>query len=514
VSTVLLLMVGMLAMGCPRPPDEVVVPPPMEPFIFVQGVDPETLDPHLYASTIAANVFLHVLEGLVAQSPKLELEPLLATSWEVSEDGLTWTFYLRQGVQFHDGTPFNAQAVKDNFDAVAFAVPPVRRTAMFAAFMEEVRVVDEYTVQIITREPFGPMLEYMAHPAATIISPTARKNLGKDVATNPVGTGPFKFREWIPGDRVVLERFEGYWGEAPQIDTLIFKPVKEAASRIMMLEAGEAHLITGVTPHDVARLDADPAITVSVIPTTRVMYIGMNNQIWPFNDVRVRQAINYAVDKEAIIQHVLLGFGRVLDSHLPHLMWGHRPVGPFEYNPERARELLREAGVPEGTPIELWTPHGRYVMDKEMAEAVAGYLEKVGFDVEIRVWEWAAYLAALRRPLEKSETQMFLLGWAAGTVEPDWQTRPLLHTDKWPPRGWNAAFFSHPRVDELIMKGMGAVDPEERKAIYGELQELLFWEAPWLFMHTMYHIVATRDVEGVWIFPHEGTRAVHAYFTD
>lgn len=484
-----------------------------EPFIFVQGVDPETLDPHLYASTVAANVFQHVLDRLVELTPELEIKPMLATSWEVAEDKVTWTFHLRQGVHFHDGTPFNAQAVKDNFEAVAFADPPIRRTRMFAVFMKELRVVDQYTVQIITLEPFGAMIPNMAHPAAAIMSPTARRVLGPDVARNPVGTGPFKFVEWVPGDRLVLERNEGYWGEAPQIETLIFKPVREAASRIMMLEAGEAHLITGVTPHDVARLKADPDITVSATPTTRSMYIGMNTQIWPFNDVRVRHAINYAVDMEAIIEHVLLGFGTELDSHIPHLMWGHVPVGPFGYDPERARELLREAGIPEGTPIALWTPHGRYVMDKETAEAVAGFLEAVGFDVEITVWEWAAYLAAMRKPLEETEVEMFLLGWASGTVEPDWQTRPLFATGMWPPAGWNRAFFSNPIVDELIHKGMITVDYEKRKEVFAELQRLIWADAPWLFMNTMYHIVAMRGVGGVCIFPHEGTRAIHAYFT-
>jgi ABC-type transport system substrate-binding protein len=152
-------------------------------------------------------------------------------------------------------------------------------------------------------------------------------------------------------------------------------------------------------------------------------------------------------------------------------------------------------------------------MDKEKVEAVAGYLEEVGFDVRITVWEWAAYLAELARPLPESRTQMFLLGWAAGTVEPDWQTRPLLHSDMWAPRGWNRSFFSHPRVDELILKGKRTIDPEERKAVYAELQEVVFWEAPWLFLNTMHHIVAmSEDVGGVWIFPHEGTRAVRAYF--
>jgi ABC-type transport system substrate-binding protein len=507
MSLVLVLVISLasslVAVGRPAPRE----------FIFVQGVDPETLDPHLYASTVAANVFQHVLDRLILLTPELELKPMLATFWEVAADQVTWTFHLRQGVQFHDGTPFNAQAVKDNFVAVAFAVPPIARTRMFADFMEEVRVVDEYTVQIITKEPFGAMLNYMAHPAAAIMSPTARRKLGAAIARNPVGTGPFTFREWVPGDRLVLERNEEYWGEAPQIDTLIFKPVKEAASRIMMLEAGEAHLITGVTPHDVARLRADPAITVLVTPTIRVMYIGMNHQIWPFNDVRVRHAINYAVNKEAIISHILLGFGTILTSHLPHLMPGHVPVGPFPYDPARARELLREAGVPVGTTITLWTPHGRYVMDKEMAEAVAGFLEAVGFNVEITVWEWAAYLAELRRPLGESRVQMFLLGWASGTVEADWQTRPLFYSGMWAPRGWNRGFFSHPRVDELIRKQMTTVDPEALRAVQTELQELLFWEAPWLFLNTMYHIVAIRDAGGVCIFPHEGTRAVHAYVT-
>ncbi|MBT9148147.1 MAG: Glutathione-binding protein GsiB [Syntrophomonadaceae bacterium] len=506
----MLLTFSLVAIGCPEPVEVVEAPTP--DFIFVQGADPETLDPFRYASTIAANVFLHVLQPLLIQTTELELVPGLATSWEVAEDGVTWTFFLRRGVKFHDGTPFNAEAVKLNFEAVAFAVPPLPRTRMFAVFMQEVRVVDEYTVQIITKKPFAPMLANMAHPAAAIMSPTAREKLGADIAIAPVGTGPFKFVEWIPGDRVVLERNEAYWGELPKIERLIFKPVKEAASRIMMLEAGEAHLITGVTPHDVPRLKQDPEITVIAIPTTRSMYFAINHLRWPWTDLRVRQAINYAVDKETIIERVLLGFGAPLTSHLPHLMEGHVAVGPYPYNPERARELLREAGVPEGTKINLWTPHGRYVMDKEITEAVAGYLEAVGFEVVLTVWEWAAYLAATRTPAEETDRDLFYFGWAAGTVEPDWQTRPLFTTAMWPPAGWNRGFYSNPRVDELVYKAMGTINREEFNEIYAEIQRLIWEDAAWLFKNVMYHIVATRDVAGVWVFPHEGTRAVGAYF--
>lgn len=493
-----LLMVGMLAMGSPAPAE----------IIMAVAIDPETMDPHLYSSTTASMIFLHMLEGLTRLTPELQVVPQLATSWEVAEDKVTWTFQLRRGVKFQDGTPFNAEAVKFNFEHVTFADPPVRRTEMFAGFIERLEVVDEYTVRIITLKPFGPMLEYLAHPAAAIMSPTHRMDPGANPDRHPVGTGPFRFVEWIAGDRLVMERNEEYWGELPKIDRVIVKPVPESAARVMMLETGEAHVIAAPSPHDVPLLEAIPGVTVYTIPETRASFALMNNQRWPFSDIRVRHALNHAVDVDAIIEHLFHGFGEPLRSPLPPKMWAHVDIGDYEYDPERARELLREAGVPEGFTVRVWTyVHPRYPI---LAEALGAYLEAVGLNVEITVFEWAAFLAHRSAPLETTEVEIMVHGWGAGTVEPDWQLRPLLTTPMWPPDGWNASHFSNPEVDKWIHIGMTEVDREKRKLAYAEAQRLIFEYAPWIFLMAPVHIVATQGVEGVWVFPHGGIMVIEA----
>ena len=483
-----------------------------QPLIMAVAVEPETMDPHLYSSTVASMTFLHMLQGLVRLTVDLDVVPELATSWEVAEDRVTWTFHLRRGVKFHDGTPFNAQAVKFNFETVAFAYPPVRRTEMFAAFIKSLEVVDEYTVRIITREPFGPMLQYLAHPASAIMSAAHRKDPEANPDRHPVGTGPFRFVEWIAGDRLVFERNEEYWGELPEIERVIVKPVPEAAARVMMLETGEAHVIVAPEPHDVPLLEATPGVTVYAIPETRTSFALMNNERWPFSDIRVRHALNHAVDVEAIVEHLFGGFGEPLTSPLPSTMWGHVSIGDFEYDPERARELLREAGVPEGFTVRLWSyHHPRYPV---LTEAVADYLEAVGLDVEVTIFEWAAFLAHRSAPLATTEVEIMIHGWGAGTVEPDWQLRPLLTTAMWPPDGWNASHFSHPEVDKWIHIGMTEVDLEKRKAAYAEAQRLIWENAPWIFLMTPFHIVATQGVEGVWVFPHGGTMVIEASFVE
>jgi ABC-type transport system substrate-binding protein len=470
------------------------------------------MDPHLYSSTIASQTFLHILDGLVRLTVDLEVVPQLATSWEVAEDKVTWTFYLRRGVKFHDGTPFNAQAVKFNFETVTFAHPPVRRTGMFAAFIKSLKVVDNYTIQIITREPFGPMLEYLAHPASAIMSKAHRKEVGVGADRHPVGTGPFRFVEWKAGDRLVMERNEEYWGELPRIERIILKPVPESAARVMMLETGEAHVICDPEPHDIPILEAIPGVEVFTVAETRASFALMNNQRWPFSDVRVRHALNHAVDVEAIITYLFGGFGVPLTSPLPPKMWGHVDVGDFEYNPERARELLREAGVPEGFKVRLWTyVHYRYPV---LAEGVAAFLEAVGLNVEITIFEWAAFLAHRSAPLETTKVEIMIHGWGAGTVEPDWQLRPLLTRAMWPPRGWNAAHYHNPEVDKWIHIGMTEVDREKRLAAYAEAQQLIFEDAPWIFLMAPYAKAATRGVEGVWVFPHGGVMVREASFVE
>jgi peptide/nickel transport system substrate-binding protein len=283
--------------------------------VFAQGTDAETLDPHSITSSPNAIHIMAIYDTLVGYDENLNIVPRLAKAWEVSEDGMTITFHLREGVTFHDGTPFNADAVVFNINRL---IDPKTRVPLrtYINFVESARALDEYTVEVKLRYPHGPALARFTAPVNSIVSPAAVEKYGADFGRHPVGTGPFKFVEWVRDDYILLERNEDYWGEGPYVDELLIRVVPEDGARVLMLEAGEADVIVRVPPPDVPRLRARDDTYVVTAPSTRVIYVGMNTQHKILKDLRVRQAINYAVNKQAIVEVLLQGYAKVMDSPL------------------------------------------------------------------------------------------------------------------------------------------------------------------------------------------------------
>ncbi len=499
-----LLLVSSLALGCPAP--VVVEPEPVpQTLIVAMGVEPPTMDTIRMTCAPAATVIRLIAPPLVDQDIDGTILPGLAESWEFSPDALTLTLYLRQGVKFHDGTPFNAEAVKFNIER--FLRPGVAFRFMIAKIIE-VEVVDEYTVNLHLDRPFAPLLAHLAHAFIGMFSPTAVKALGPGgVVEEPVGTGPFRFADWIRGERLILVANEDYWGERPRLDEITFKVVPEIGARVMMLEAGDAHVAWGVSPHDAPRLEADPAITLLHAPAgPRTMYIGINNQLPPFDDVRVRHAINYAIDREAIVDYILLGVGEVSVAPIAPGTFGHHPVGPWPYDPERARELLAEAGFPNGFDTVLLHPTGRYMMDVAVAEAIQTMLVEVGIRAELVTKEWAAFLAFLTRPVEKATGQdpveLFFIGWGAITGDADYGLFMTLHPDMWVPVGRNRVFYYNREVGRLLDAARTELDTDRRKELYAQAIELIWSDAPWGFLYVEGMISAARaNVHGVYLHP-------------
>jgi ABC-type transport system substrate-binding protein len=464
--------------------------------VIAWGTDAVRLDPADMTDNPSETVLRHIMDGLVEFDEQLNKNPCLAKSWEISEDGTVYTFHLREGIKFHDGTPFNAEAVAFNFNRII--TQNLRRTALFQPYIDSVTAVDEYTVVFKLKAPFGAFLNHLAHGAALIQSPTAIQTWGAEVGKHPVGTGPFKFVEWVPGDHITLEANPDYWRGRPYLDRIIFQVVPEASTRVFRLESGEAHIATRIPPTEVPRLKANPNIEVLVRQTLRVIYIGMNNQKPPFNDVRVRQAVNYAIDKELLCQSILGGYADPADSPLAPLTWGYYSTGGYPYDPEKAKALLAEAGYPNGFEATLYTPKGRYLMDYETALAVQAMLAEVGIRVRVQVMEWAAYLSML----ERREQEMFLLGWAPSTADGDWVLRPLFHSANWSPRD-NNALYANPEVDALIEQGMRAMG-EARYELYKKAQEIIVRDAPWAFLYVLKDINAhSKKLHNVQYLPIE-----------
>lgn len=462
------------------------------------STEPVTLDPQDTSDGISNNANELLFDKLVTLDKNNEIVPQLAKEWSTSEDGKKMTFKLREDAKFQDGTPVNAEAVKYTFDRVLNKENKLARYSLYAEFIDKVTVDSEYQVSFQLKFPFGPALISFAHTNGGIHSPKNLQEKGKEVGKSPVGSGPYKLKEWIPGTKMVFEANEAYWGGAPKIKTIVFKPVTENSARSIMLETGEADVIVPVVISDVERLKGNDKLKVQTEPSSRNLYISINTSKAPFDNAKVRQALNYAVDKETIASKIMAGQAKVLDAAFGEKIWGHTSVGAYPYDPEKAKQLLAEAGIQPGTTIRLWTPEGRYLMDRQIAEFIQGNLQAVGFNVVFQKWEWGAFQEAIKSP--NAEFDLAVNSWGASTNDADWALRPILKTGG----ASNYAKYSNPKLDELIDKGMKASDPDERRKLYSEALALIKEEAPWIFLLEYKQTSGVRsNVEGVYSWSNE-----------
>lgn len=474
--------------------------------------EPTSMDAHQLSDYNTSRAAMELYDQLVQfKDGSTELEPDLAEKWDISDDGLEYTFYLREDVTFHDGTQFNAEAVKFSIDRQIDPDHPFHDTGQYPyadftfGMVDSVEVVDDFTVNIKLLEPFAPFLSNMAMHAASIVSPTAVEEYGADFSTNAVGTGPYKLSNWDPGVEVVLEKNTDYFKDAPSIDKIIFKPITEAQTRLAELEAGNIDLIVNVPPDDLERLRSDENLQVFEEPSMHVWWTAFNTQKEPFNDVKVRQAINYAINKEAIIDGILQGTGELANSPLPPIVWGHNPnVKNYEYDPEKAKQLLKEAGYADGFDLTYTIPESGSGMQQPqaMAASIQSDLAAVGINVEIQTVEWGTYIDQVFVPAEESEMDMHQMSWIGDNGDPDNFLYILLSGEQWPTAGFNDAYYKNDRVDELLAKARVTNDKEERTAMYEEVQEIVMEEAPWLVLdYEKQIIVANKKLKDFTLHP-------------
>jgi ABC-type transport system substrate-binding protein len=454
----------------------------------------------------------NIFDRLVEHDERLAIIPGLATQWTPSRDGRAWTFRLRQGVRFHDGAPFNADAVVFN---VQRAIDPQLRlpAGSFAwSGVRGARKIDEYTVEIFGDQPLAALLNNIADSGlGAIQSPQAVQRATSPRDFVPVGTGPFRFVSWTPDGDLVLEANREYWGPRPRVQRLIVRLVTAPSTRVNLLEAGEADLITQVPIHEIGRLSRAQGVEVVVRPSTSWTYVAINNTKPQFADVRVRRALNYLVDKQTILDKILFGVGRVADSPIGSAYRAHKSVRIYQYDPGMARQLLDEAGwrpgvdgvrTKDGQRLAgtLWVPAGRFVGGPDMAQIIASAFRGVGVDVRVQEIEFPVYLAEARRGPQESRIEMVMAGW--GTADPDTGLRPILHSRSWPPAANNLAFYRNPEVDALLDRGAATMDPNARIQIYHRVQEIVMDDAPWLFLIERREAVAWRSaVSGVRFIP-------------
>jgi peptide/nickel transport system substrate-binding protein len=470
--------------------------------------EPVNLDPPQVTDLNSNRVSRRIAETLVTFADEsTRVEPNLAESWTISRDGLAYTFKLRKGIQFHDGTPLNAEAVKFSIERQFNPDHPFNKLGKypFAAYffgnVKAVEVVSDDTVQFVLKEPRASFLSVLAAGAASIVSPTAVRKHGADYALNPVGTGPFRYVSWERGQRVVLERNPNYWKHPVKVERVVFRPIVEDQARLTELLTGSLDLIVGVPPDFVAQLENNPKIGLLKQVGAHVWYLGINNQKKPFDDKRVRQALNFAVNKEAIVRDVLKGTGAVSRGPVLPDTWGADPaLKAYPYDPERAKKLLAEAGYPNGFATTLWVPESGSGMQSPvaMSTVIQSNLRAVGVNVTLQTMEWGAFLAKLR----SKEQELFALSWMAGAEDPDLVVYPLLHSSQWTPTGPNRALYKNSRLDDLLNQARSVTDQSKRAELYREAQRILVDDPPWVFIDHEIQIAAfSRRVQGLKLHP-------------
>ena len=456
-----------------------------------------------------------IYDNLVTFDENLQIVPALATSWSISPDGRTWTFRLRRDVRFHDGTPFDAEAVKFNLErSMDPTQNPLNRPLWDP--IQSVRVVDRYTVAITTQRPFATLLNTLAHGSAGMVSPAAARQYGKDLERRPVGSGPFKVASFEPGVKLVLERNDDYWGPKPGVREITFLYVPEAAGRVGMLLAGQADAVSALAPQDAARLLAEPSVRVISKPTLRTVGIGFNLLNPALQDPRVRLALNLAVDKAGIVRTIFLGQAEVLDSPVAQYATGHASIGAHPYDPARARQLLDEAGwrlnrsgvrEKDGKPLKLTliTAEGAYPNDIQVVQVVASQLRAVGVDVSILKVDRASYWDHLKVPARDVQFDLFIWAFNPSNGDGGYALASLFKSnpdDQGVPAVWNIGRYRNADVDRLLAQADETVDPAQRASLLGQVQRILMEDNPYLWLYGERRIMAVRaELKGVALLP-------------
>jgi peptide/nickel transport system substrate-binding protein len=451
--------------------------------VIAQGQDIVWLNPMKTTAQVNLNAATQIVEGLMMLDVDQQtIKPLLATSWERLDD-LTFQVKLREGVTFTNGEPFNAEVAKFSLELGS------REAAMsnMLSAIERVDVVDDYTINIVTSNPY-PLMEISLARSSYMLPPAYFQEVGEDAFNEaPIGTGPYMLTERVSGQRVVMRANPDYWGGAPAIPEIEFRPIQEDGARIAALQTGEVHLATNMPLAFIPRLEQAAGVSPVTVEGARIYLVILDNRPdvgSPLEDKRVRQALNYAVDKEALIDALFEGRARLVDGQQANANFvGYNPnLEPYPYDPERARELLAEAGYPDGLELTFKYPFGRIAGDKEVSEAIAGMLEEVGVRTEQIVLESGEFLNQL------VTLQLTPMALAAYATAPDAHYQYSINLT-----GERYSYYHNPEYDELVKRAATTTDPAERQALYEQAAEIAHDDPPFIFLFTPDDLYGVSD---------------------
>jgi glutathione transport system substrate-binding protein len=462
-----------------------------------------TLDPYDANDTLSQAVAKSFYQGLFGFDKDMKIVNVLATSYEASPDAKVYTIKLRSGVKFQDGTDFNAAAVKAVFDRVTDPANKLKRYNLFNK-IDKTEVIDPLTVKITLKIPFSAFINVLAHPSAVMISPDALKKYGKDISLHPVGTGPFEFVEWKQTDDLKVKKFAGYWKKGyPKIDAIDWKPVVDNNTRAALMQTGEADFAFQVPFEQAAVLKASPKVDLIAAPSIIQRYISMNMMQKPFDNPKVREAMNYAINKEALVKVAFAGYAMPAEGVVPQGVDYAVKTGPWKYDPAKARELLKEAGYPNGFETVLWSGYNHSTAQK-IIQFVQQQLAQVGVKAEVQALEAGQRVAKVESAPDPATApvRMYYIGWSSSTGEADWAISPLLASGSFPPKLSNTAYYKNDAVDADLTKALATTDRNEKSALYADAQKRIWADAPWVFLVTEKVVYArSKRLSGAYVMP-------------
>jgi peptide/nickel transport system substrate-binding protein len=507
-----LLVLGLAGSGCDavretsrrRDPGALVV---------AEAAAVQSLDPVRVTDSESIEVGSQIFEGLVKWKPgTTDVIPGLATAWTVSPDGKRWRFTLRDHVTFHDGTPFDASAVVFSFERLLDKKHPQYLAGEDAAYrrgllrsITKLSAIDRLTVEIATARPYAPLLgDLVMFP---VVSPLAVARWGAAFQEHPVGTGPFMFEEWTRGERVVVARFDEYWGARPGVERIVFRTVVDARQRLVELESGSVDLATGILPDEQPFVELHPDLVLVGTPGNDVSYLALNTQQAPFDDVRVRRAVNYAINKEPIVKLAYQGRAVAADGPLPPMQWGyHKAVARYPYDPGAAKKLLAEA-IADGAfdPNKTYklaglsTPRPYLAQPERVARFIQAALAQVGIKTQLELLPYREHTARV----EAGMHDLAIFGWVGDNGDPDNFLYVLFHSDNaGSPAPQNISFYRDPHVDELLADAQAASDEPTRAGLYAQAQEKIVEDAPWVpLAHSELVVAGRAELVGLILSP-------------
>lgn len=457
----------------------------------------QTMDPHDGSSGIDISVALTMYETLLTPDEDGELQPLLAEDYEVDDESKNFTFFLRDDVEFTDGEKFNAEAVKANFERIIDSEGSINGYKSLRN-VEDIEVVDDYEVKITLDDTNSQFLDKVR--SIRMASPKALEDDNVDFGEESYGTGPFVMESWNHGESLVAKKNEDYWRDGyPKVDQLTFKPIPEDGSRIAMLKTGDADFIFPIPVNDVEDLQNEDGVKVDLKESTYVNYATINTSKEPFDNEKVRQAMNYAINKEDYVKVVKNGYATPSDSPLPSTNVFYEEQEAYDYDIEKAKELMAEAGYEDGFSTEIWGSDSS--KDKLGMQFIQQQLEQIDIDVDIKQMERGTLSDEINKPEtpEESEVEMWYVGWSSTTGDTDNAINPLFNSESFPPNGSNTAYYDNDKVDTLIGEALHAADEDVAADKYGELQEIIMADAPWLFLGVDEEPTAMKEnLKGAW----------------